>query len=72
VLQWVVEDETNDNSCVLLQLQLGLEADVDSGSIAADPHCLSDSDVASAELIAHLANPSFFQRLRTEEQLLSG
>jgi insulysin len=63
----VLPDATNENSCALVFLQFGLEAAVggDDGTAAR----LSGAEHACLELLAHLAAPSFFQKLRTEEQL---
>ena len=68
-------DTTNENSCALQFLHFGLEATVNGGASGAsekegeEEERLSTAEHACLELIGHLAAPSFFQKLRTEEQL---
>jgi len=74
LLRRTLPDATNENSCALLFLLFGLEAAVNGGVDVAgvgneEEERLSTADHACLELIGHLAAPSFFQKLRTEEQL---
>ena len=68
LLRRTLPDATNENSCALLFLHFGLEAAV-NGVGNEEEERLSTADHACLELIGHLAAPSFFQKLRTEEQL---